>query len=360
MITTSDNCNYREQEFSGQVKKSFRKRRFQMSGQGILENIISDIVFIILAIFLSWLLTYYTGRRKLQTFFHTLKSKRLVIYLSNLRVLPFGAIGISGKKMSYDGSAVPYGEMQVASEIQNLFSFIIPKLVEISQYIGFLLLSDVKVQIKVSPSPMGESKVDSEASIISLGSSAYNVVSANIEKLDKNIVHFKFGSTTLKEIQETKNNQLIPSGSFPTGSYSDSDPSDYDKPTNMSTAVSVEVVIPSLYSGGTVSQAGITNNMESKSKAQKETESAILIDGLPPITDLNYGFIEKIKDKNGRYYFYVAGLSELATKSAASYLWAKWFSLDKKYEDGKSFLIMLRFDNWETDNYTIIFERELL
>src|SRR3989304_5690384 len=89
---------------------------------GILENIASDILFILLAIFLAWVWTQLTQRRGLQDFFSVSKAKRLVIYLSRLDVLPFGAIGASGRKFSYQGEAVAYGEMQGANQIRQLFS----------------------------------------------------------------------------------------------------------------------------------------------------------------------------------------------------------------------------------------------
>ncbi len=88
-----------------------------MTWYGILENLLSDFILAAIIIIGSWLWIYFTYRRSLQKFFYVSKTKRLVIYLSNLTVLPFGSIGITGKKLSYTGDTVAYGEMQGAGQI---------------------------------------------------------------------------------------------------------------------------------------------------------------------------------------------------------------------------------------------------
>jgi len=73
-----------------------------MSWIGIAENIISDILLIMATIFLSWLLLIITGRKRLLKFFGVDADRRLVVYLSNLRIIEGGAIGIDDRPRSYN------------------------------------------------------------------------------------------------------------------------------------------------------------------------------------------------------------------------------------------------------------------
>lgn len=201
---------------------------------GIVENLISDVIFIVLAIIASAIWVSLTNRRKLQLFFHTTDTKRLVVYLSAINVLPFGATGKSGKKLSYQGQAVAYGEMQGANQIKNLFSFIIPKLTEVSQTIGKLFLSDVVVQTTISPSE--SSFFDSQASFIALGSPAYNSAAASIESLDKNVAKFQYGTKKLSDIEGSP---------FAPITYSSSDPQAYPEPGTITAAYKEPYIFPS-------------------------------------------------------------------------------------------------------------------
>ena len=119
--------------------------------QAVFENIVADILLIFLGVFGAWAWARLTYRRRLQDFFNIGDVKRLLIYISRIDVKAFGAIGIDKYKMSYEGVSVDYQEMQVANQIKELFSFFIPKLAEASKSIGSLLLSDINVQVLVSP-----------------------------------------------------------------------------------------------------------------------------------------------------------------------------------------------------------------
>lgn len=319
---------------------------------GIVENLCSDAIFIVIAIVTSWIWITLTNRRKLQQFFNTSITKRLVIYLSLIRVLPFGTIGISGKKLSYQGHAVAYGEMRGASKIKDLFSFIVPKLVEVSQTIGKLFLSDVAIQTIVSP--MEEGKLETQASFIAFGSSAYNVASAHIEGFEENIVKFRFGSEKIAAIDNSKPNPIA---------FSDTDPGVYTLPGTVDVHSPRPVTIPSgvaldpeIFS----IHSELLHNAVDAEKLGENTPSAILVEGVPPITDTTYGFVERIIDSEyTRALFYVAGLSEFSTAAASHYLAAQWLSLYGKYGANKSFIIMLRFDPSDFEKWSVVFEREL-
>lgn len=332
-----------------------------MSGWGILENLFSDIIFLILAILVSWLWVILSHRRQLQKFFGVTKTKRLVIYLSLINVTMFGSTGIDKRKFSYTGKAVDYGEMQIANQIRNLFSFIVPKLTEASKTIGKLLLSDIDVNLDISPSD--QSKLETQAPFVSLGSPAYNTASSYIETIEKGIVKFQIGfekKTELKDIAsptslgsvssflDDKQHYIISPGLpvIPSGIVS----SAYDLHLASGTASAFD-------------QRFTPENAPAIQRNSPETDetktSAIIVKGISPILDTTYGFIERIKEPiSERVLFYVAGLSELGTTGAANYLATQWNKLYKKYKT-KPFLIMLSFNTSDFSKWSIIFENEL-
>lgn len=87
--------------------------------------------------------------------------------------------------------------------------------------------------------------------------------------------------------------------------------------------------------------------------------SQLEVDKLPPIKDPRNGFVQKIYDvQNDRSLFYVAGVAEVGTIGAANFLANEWKRLHKKFGYKKSFLIMLRFQDF--DQWTIDFEKEII
>jgi hypothetical protein len=56
-----------------------------MTFEGILENLVSDVLFLVIAIVGGWLLYKITYRSRLLKFFGIHKSRRITVYLSNLR-----------------------------------------------------------------------------------------------------------------------------------------------------------------------------------------------------------------------------------------------------------------------------------
>jgi hypothetical protein len=303
-----------------------------MSISGIIENIIADFIFIVLSLVLGWILITITRRKRLQNFFGVSYLKRLIIYLSDIRVLIFGSTGITGQMMSYEGSAVAYGEMESANRIRNIFSFIIPSISDSLAFMKKLLLSDILVELLISPS--NENKIDTEATLISLGSSAYNIASKYIENTCSTSACFRFGLLKKKDIQRNEFNIF---------------------PTSFSTDVEMRV-----------SSEGTTNIYETPLSSDtneadeiSEKHSAILIKDIPEITDSKCGFIQRTTDDaNKRKLFYIAGLSEYATIGCANYLVLNWHTLYKKYGKDKSFIIILRFgldiNNWAIENEIVL------
>jgi hypothetical protein len=314
-------------------------------------NIISNVITVALFALISWGYLYLSHHKRLLQFFGIDKSHRIVIYPSNLRVKQFGAIGVDGKERSYVGSAGAYKEILVANSFRELFNHIIPSLSENPGILSKLLISDVQVQITLSP--LKEEDIEKSTSIITLGTPAYNLVSGYVESKLHPKVHFLLGfidkdKHPVVEFQDIDSSKFPPSG-IGTGSAGTAD--SYKVDTISDTAASTTVIFPA-------PNKEINKPKENKqpevNKQREEKKSEIVINGIPPIDDPNAGFVGRIFDKeNDRQVFYVAGLSEDSTANAAYYLIDKWLSLNKKKED---FVVMLHFEQPVDRHPTIIFE----
>jgi hypothetical protein len=328
-----------------------------MTVLGVFENIISDILFLLLAIISAWLWVRLTQRKKLIDFFGVSETKRLVIYLSNIRVLQFGSIGITGKKMSYQGETTTYGEIQAAHRIQRLFSFILPALAEASKDIGTFFLSDVTVQIQVSP--IEKAQLDMQASIVTLGSPAYNAASIYAGECKENKVKFQFGISTKSELNARA--YTYP----PMSDDSASDPGNIRVPRT-SGKFSMPMQENSVPEPGTISYPRPSGEyssytpipvIQSPGAVEEQPKlSAIIVDKIPPITETNFGFIQRIRDDKNRSIFYIAGISEYATKGAAYFLSTDWLKLYKKYGKDKPFLVMLAIDLSDFSKCSVVFD----
>lgn len=243
-------------------------------------DILSHFIFAFLLIIIGWLLYLFTERKKQLKFFGINNTKRIVIYLSNLRITIGGSIGIDNKPRAYSGTTVVYNEQVIATKFKDKFNFLLPSFSENSSILNNILFADIKTTILPSPLIVGE--VDATTSVISFGSPGYNIASKYMEDAKKSIVAF-------------------------------------------------------------------SNDMQ-----------MIKIDHLQDFSDTSNGFIQKIIDTNSkRCLFYTAGLSEMGTIGAANYLCNNWKLLNKKYGFEKQFIVMLRFNNANLNNWTIISEREI-
>lgn len=302
-----------------------------MTWSGIFENILSDIIFLLLGIVLTGIWLHFSYRKKLFKFFGLDDSKKLIIFLSNLQILPFGSVGMSGRKYSYQGNAVIYQEMLLANEIRNLFLFIIPPLANLSKKIGQIIFSDVEVLLKTSPNQVSD--IDNQNTILSFGSPAYNKASEYIESLDINKIQFTTGSITISALQR----------SYPG-----------IRPSVMSSSTDQGIYEPaSLSNNGTMDDYLIDQNGHEETKKPKIS----FLD--KEYGDLTIGIVEKLFDsRNHQTLFYVAGLSEHATIGAANYLKSHWYALNKKYKNNTSFLIVLKFN--ENDYKSCELKEEIL
>ena len=89
-------------------------------------------------------------------FFNITETKRLVIYLSNLRIISGGSIGIDNQTRAYSGTTVVYGEQDTATKYKERFNYLIPSLSESPSLWSKILFADIKVTSL--PSPLSEKK----------------------------------------------------------------------------------------------------------------------------------------------------------------------------------------------------------
>lgn len=158
--------------------------------ENIITGIIANTIFFVLMIAIGWSAFLIARRRKLLKFFGIGQTKRIIVYLSNIRVLQGGSVGTDGKPRAYAGTTVTFGEAVQANLFPNLFSYLIPGLTNQPGILKYLLVSDVKVV--VSPSPLREEDIDRSSTIVTFGSPGYNVVSQWAER--KLVPRMKFSN----------------------------------------------------------------------------------------------------------------------------------------------------------------------
>jgi len=156
--------------------------------ENIFSGVIANALFAILIIIIGWITYYLTERRKLLKFFGISDTKRLVIYLSNLRIVSGGSIGIDNRSRSYSGLTVVYNEQSIASKFKEKFNYLVPSLSDSPSFLSKILFADISI-ISIS-SPLNSSEVEAASSIVALGSPGYNVVSSMIENNRNSAVKF--------------------------------------------------------------------------------------------------------------------------------------------------------------------------
>jgi len=144
-------------------------------------NIASNLLFLILVVLVGLIVYQVTGRRALLRFFRIERTKRINLYLSHLRVNPFGAIGMDGTPRSFGGTAIPFAESRNVAIFQRLFNYVVPGVSSQPGLLKWLLISDVEVVPLVSP--LTEGNIDTSTTAICLGSPGYNLVSGWAERL---------------------------------------------------------------------------------------------------------------------------------------------------------------------------------
>lgn len=87
---------------------------------------------------------------------------------------------------------------------------------------------------------------------------------------------------------------------------------------------------------------------------------ALSLRGLPPLTDLHQGFVQRVVSPEGITCFYAAGPSELGTNGATYFLATQWHHLRKRFGDDKSFCVVVQMAEHDLRVSTIVVERGAL
>ena len=156
--------------------------------ENIIGGLISDFIFLILIIGIGWTIYFLTERRKLLGFFNIKDTKRLVIYLGNLRIIQGGSLGTDNLPRGYTGTTIVYNEQVTAIKYKERFNYLVPSISESPTFLSKILFSDIKVTSLASP--LTENEIEANCSIISFGSPGYNKVSEVIETYPETRVRF--------------------------------------------------------------------------------------------------------------------------------------------------------------------------
>jgi hypothetical protein len=142
-------------------------------------NVVSEFIALFLLISIGLLIYYFSRRRHLLQFFNITESKRIIIYLSHLRIILGGALGVDDQRRSFGESAIPLTEVRLINVFQRLFNFIVPGVETLPGFLKSMLISDVDVSIL--PSPLTTGDVERSDTLVSIGSPGYNMASNYIE-----------------------------------------------------------------------------------------------------------------------------------------------------------------------------------
>jgi hypothetical protein len=218
------------------------------------------------------------------------------------------------------------------------------------------ILRIVNIDAEVKPSPEDEDsigdKIETDATIITIGSPAYNRISAYTEKhlesrirIDPGMQPRELSGSSSPNRYEDDFGRENSSGFANAGTACLVDPHTNDDPRVSGGTPSEAEFIPSRSD----SSSEVGAHVIELRQVTSYSPSTVQVEGLDPIADTNVGVVERIIDsENERYIYYVAGLSEMASAGAAYYLATNWKELKKTYDDDEPFVLLLRF---QQDNY---------
>jgi len=162
----------------------------------ILIGLASNFLFLLLILIASYLIFNIKRRKKLYNFFNITTNHKLLIYISNLKILPGGSHGFDGKPRSFQGYSVTYWEYLKSEELKSIFYYPIPSFSEQPGILKKLLVADI--QVLILPSPLQLEKIDLSSSIVTLGSPGYNLVSKYLEETLKSKARFEETNNAMK------------------------------------------------------------------------------------------------------------------------------------------------------------------
>lgn len=318
-------------------------------------NVLSDFIALILGVLIYWIFFLISKRYQLLKFFGIIKSRKVSIYTSNVRVQEYGSKGLGGILYSYQGQTIPFEELKAAIQLQGLFNYFLPSLFEKPKLLSKLLVSDIDA--KVSVSPREENIIDTSSTVISMGFPAYNSISNFIEKsfslyAKSGYIQSLESSVIVKNEQTLRPETYVPPSGIAAGTATPY----VGIPTS---AFSTESeIVSSSTSASTIDLPTIISGSAGTADITITKKPIISFDDKPPYTETSTGFIQRVLDnKNNRAIFYIAGLSENSTAGSVYFLANNWKKLFDKYGSDTPFLILLRIDNYNSQLADIIFEK---
>ncbi|HEY5742657.1 MAG TPA: hypothetical protein VIS99_08950 [Terrimicrobiaceae bacterium] len=141
----------------------------------ITIGVVANFIFLGLTIAIGYSGYLLLTRRRLLRFFDITQSKKLVIYLSHIRVVSGGSVGAGDALRQFAGSTVTLAESQFAGYLKGLFFYFIPGLAEQPGILRYLTVTDLDIQIL--PSPLDRAQIQTDCTIITFGTPGYNEVS---------------------------------------------------------------------------------------------------------------------------------------------------------------------------------------
>lgn len=329
---------------------------------GVLENIVADLTIVALSLIGGWLYSR-TRRGKLLKFFGIGHPRRLVVYVSNLRIPCGGSLGVCGVRRGYRGSAVPIEEMRAAERWRNIFRFPIPSLLEEPGFLGKVLIADTQVEVTHAPSQ--HSQIEARSSFITLGSHAYNAASEYVQtQLESQARFVEMPIAGEYDDPYRDHAEGVRTGLAPSGTYYDLNEGQISSASVTETVIQVAPLtggslvwsqeplpkkgrLAGLHPGKSASQDAKT--------AARSMSPAIELRGVGYFNDISNAFVERLIDNDrDRVVFYVAGLSATATAGASHYLTTEWPRLYRLYRADQPFVVLLRVDPSDSARWTVL------
>lgn len=160
-----------------------------------VENITGNAIFVAIVAILGYLVFYGTRRRRVHHFFGLEGTKRFHVVTSSLTVPPLTTSGVDGRPRSFAGVAVPEYESRLAAEVQAFLFSVMPGSIHRPGRLRSIRWTDIIVS--TGAAPVVATPVDKTSTVLSLGSSAYNSVSLQIEQDPKAFAKFTSGGDAI-------------------------------------------------------------------------------------------------------------------------------------------------------------------
>ena len=152
---------------------------------GVLSGFVTLFVIAVLVGSLNWL----TRRRGAKKFLHA-DNRGVILYASRINVRAGGSSGHDGLARSFNGPTVAETELSSIILIEEFLQSLRPTSALLGNTLSQFRIQWRDTSLSVRLSPQTESGIDSSSTIVTLGSPAYNVVSAVTEKDFPNLARF--------------------------------------------------------------------------------------------------------------------------------------------------------------------------